>query len=740
MTELLAPVGAWESLVASVQNGADAVYLSGSSFGARAFAGNFDSDQLIEAIKYAHIRGVKVYVTVNTLIKNKELDEVKKYVDFLYINDVDAIIVQDFGLASYIKKVYPDLELHASTQMSAHSLEDIRFLKDYGFSRVVVAREMPLEEIKQIKAALDIELEVFVHGALCVSYSGQCLMSSMIGGRSGNRGRCAQPCRLRYTLFDTSYTISPKDLNVLDQVQDLIDAGVDSLKIEGRMKGPEYAATVVSAYKGAINNDLTNNKLDKVFNRTYTRGYLYDQNIIASDAPGNRGEKVGQVRSYDKKNKILTIDLDMPLMKGDEIQIRREDSSVGARTDVFYDQGRRVKSYDYKKGISVEFKYDAKPGEIIYRTYDAEVMHEARQSYHKETRKVPISMALLCTLEDLVLKVSDGQREVVFESNIKPEKAMKVALDYNKLKKQLQKLGSTPYELDKVDIFIDPDLSLSVKVINDLRRQCTDELDRLRAKRYDRVSRSFNSQRDLAENSFSRLTVAVRNQAQLDAISDLDLDIYSMCDGGIKRLPRITAGQDIYAYDKDQLVLAGTYGQVGLFDQVYGDYSLNVFNQETINAYSDLGVQRVTLSYELSKEELTDLRPNKDQDLEMIVYGYAPVMIMAYCPITKQKTHCESCQEPCKNHHVLKDRFDEDYALIRNGNRLEVLHSKRLNLIYQLEDLVRMNIKYFRLDFTLESPEEVREITQAYLKTLNGSSIKLEFDDQTEGHYFKAVE
>lgn len=741
MSELLAPVGGEEALVAAIQNGANAVYLSGGSFGARAFAKNFDKASLIDAIRYAHIRDVKVYVTVNTLIKKSEMAEAKDYVDFLYENDVDAIIVQDFGLADHIRKKYPDLDLHASTQMSAHSLEDVRFLKEFGFSRVVVAREMCVEEIKKIKEAVDVELEVFVHGALCVSYSGQCLMSSMIGGRSGNRGRCAQPCRQRYTILDeTSYTISPKDLNFIQEVKVLEAAGVDSLKIEGRMKGPEYAATVVASYRNALTSQPTED-LNRVFNRTYTEGYLKHENIIASDAPGNRGERIGTVYAYDAHKKMLTIALEKNLNKGDEIQIRRDDSSVGARCDVFYQEGRRIKAYKANEPVTVDFKYDAKPGEVIYRTYDTEMMQLARESYRKEVRKISVDMFLLCTENELVLKVSDGVHEVVVESDILPEKAMKVALDYNKLKKQLQKLGSTPYELNKCDIFLDPDLSLPIKVINDLRRQCTDTLDEKRSIKYNRKPVIFESEtHELKEEPLAELTIAVRNKAQYDAVADLGLDVYSMTGDGIPRLPRITAEESIYQYDKNKLSLVGTYGQVGLIEDAYVDYSLNVYNQDTINAYADLNVKRVTLSYELAKYDLTQLKPNQNQDLEYIVYGYTPVMIMAYCPITKKPTHCDDCAEPCQDDFVLKDRFDEDYQLIRNGDRLEVLHSKRINLIHHLDDLIRMNIRYFRLDFTTETSEEVREITEAYMKALKGNRVRLSFEDEFEGHYAMGVE
>ena len=253
--ELLAPVGSFESLKAAVQNGANAVYLGGKEFSARASANNFDKDELKEAVKYAHIRGVRVFVTTNTLIKQNELEGFIEYVKFLYDINIDALILQDIVAAMTIKKLLPDFELHASTQMVAHSLDDVNYLESKGFDRVVLARELNIDEIKYICDNTNVDIEVFVHGALCVCYSGQCLMSSMIGNRSGNRGRCAQPCRQKYTMIDIytgeevesngDYLLSTRDLNAIEEINQIIDAGVHSLKIEGRMKKPEYVATVI---------------------------------------------------------------------------------------------------------------------------------------------------------------------------------------------------------------------------------------------------------------------------------------------------------------------------------------------------------------------------------------------------------------------------------------------------------------------------------------------------------------
>ncbi|MGL6107300.1 peptidase U32 family protein, partial [Romboutsia sp.] len=336
--ELLAPVGSFEALKAAVQNGANAVYLGGKDFSARASANNFDRDELKQAVRYAHIRGVQVFVTANTLIKQNEIYDFVEYAKFLYDIDVDAIILQDIGMAKLLKKELPDFELHASTQMVAHSLEDVRYLESVGFDRVVLAREVHIDEIKYICENCKADIEVFVHGALCVSYSGQCLMSSMIGNRSGNRGRCAQPCRQKYELIDINtgevmdtdgqYLLSPRDLNTIEEVDKLIDAGINSLKIEGRMKRPEYVATVIGSYKAAINEYQSSKKLNvsnetmsnlyTIFNRKFTKGLLLGEvgkDMMNSEIPNNQGLYIGKVLEHNKRSKRLKIMLENTLKK-----------------------------------------------------------------------------------------------------------------------------------------------------------------------------------------------------------------------------------------------------------------------------------------------------------------------------------------------------------------------------------------------------------------------------------------
>ena len=321
MIELLAPAGSREALVAAVESGADAVYLAGNMFGARAYADNFDEEGMREAIRFAHLRGVHVHVTVNTIMDSRELPELKKYLRFLYEAGADAVLVQDLGAARIVRETVPELPMHASTQMTVHNLDGVRALEALGFSRVVLSREVTLEAVRHICAHAKAEIEVFVHGALCVCYSGQCLMSSMIGGRSGNRGRCAQPCRLPYTLVDEKdndmlgdsagkYLLSPRDMNTINLLPELLAAGVTSLKIEGRMKRPEYVAVAVGCYRRAVDSFLSGDfavpeedsrALAQIFNRDFTTAYLekkQGRNMMSDKRPNNRGLMLGRVQEY----------------------------------------------------------------------------------------------------------------------------------------------------------------------------------------------------------------------------------------------------------------------------------------------------------------------------------------------------------------------------------------------------------------------------------------------------------
>ena len=546
--ELLAPVGSFEALKAAVQNGANAVYLGGKDFGARASANNFDRDELKEAVKYAHIRGVQVFVTTNTLRKENEIEDFLEYAKFLYDIDVDAIILQDIGMARLIKRELPDFELHASTQMVAHSLEDVKYLESVGFDRVVLAREVTVEEIKYICDNCKADIEVFVHGALCVCYSGQCLMSSMIGNRSGNRGRCAQPCRQRYELIDVytgevvnsngDYLLSPRDLNAIEEIDKVIDAGVHSLKIEGRMKRPEYVATVIDGYRKTIDEYLATNKLNvsdetindlyTIFNRKFTKGLLLGdvgKDMMNSQLPNNQGLYVGTVVDYNKKAKRLKIKLANTLKKGDGI-------NLGGGTIGRIIKNGNIETIGYKgETIELDFVGEARKGQIVFKTSDSELMDRVQATFtqDKEFVKNIIDAKITIKLgQKPILTLKDRHsNEATIEGDKIVEEAMKVALSKEKVETQLRKLGNTPYELDLLEIELDDNVSLPISLLNQMRRDCIELLNKERISiknrkyknkivKYKPVLYNRNKQQEIS--------VKVKNLEQLESALECGVD------------------------------------------------------------------------------------------------------------------------------------------------------------------------------------------------------------------------
>lgn len=507
MIELLAPVGDQGALRAAIQNGADAVYLGGKSFSARQNAANFTLEELKEAIDYAHLYGVRVYAAVNTLIANSEFSELFDYIFALNNLNIDALIIQDLGAVRAIKAIFPEIPLHASTQMTIHNSWGVKFLKKMGFSRAVLAREVSLENIKLIKEETKLPLEVFVHGALCVSFSGQCLMSSMIGGRSGNRGRCAQPCRLPYSLLDSQgnaiesgHLLSPKDLKMIDYLPCFAEAGVKSLKIEGRMKRPEYVATVVRHYREALDSlshsnfsvsSVAQNELQQIFNRDFTTGYYFKKpgpHLMGYQRPNNRGMRVGRVVSYDYQAKEVTIKLEQPLRLGDGFEI-------------WVKKGGRIVGEIKKIAIQNEAVEEALVGEVtfpiyggipqvgdrVFKTLDIELLKRARDTFQTPggLKKFPLSFSIELQLNKPVrLKVEDDQgNEVIIQGTYKIEKAQKHPLTKEVLAYQLGRLGNTSFYLNKLEINQTEGVIVPISELNFLRRQAIEELEKIRRNR-----------------------------------------------------------------------------------------------------------------------------------------------------------------------------------------------------------------------------------------------------------------
>ena len=552
--ELLSPVGDFECLKAAVQNGANAVYLGASSFSARAKATNFAGDELKEAIKYAKLRNVSVHLALNTLIKNEEFDEAVKLAVNAYNFGVDAIIIQDLGLANFLRKHYPEIPLHGSTQMTVHNLDGVKQLEKLGFSRVVLSRELSIEEIRYIRENTNIELEVFIHGALCISYSGQCLLSSMIGGRSGNRGLCAQPCRLPYELIeekndkaislDKGYLMSPRDNFGIEYLPELIKMGIDSFKIEGRMKTPTYVGVVTKHYRKYIDLILNNIELEnsvlkemirknldiqnpetsltdkeeitQVFNRGgFSTGHFKptpNKELIFKEKPNNMGIYVGTITHINENKGHLKLKLENTLSVGDRISINNESYTISElmidnKNFETLEKGKLVKIGRMKGKISV--------GNKIYRIETAKLNKTISPTFKedKNFRKVKLNGEIILKENTPIsFKVwSDERFYKGLESNIVleaiPSTALNRPIEKEKIIEQLSKTGNTEFEFKNINVILDDNLFVQMGILNDLRRTALEKLENLVLEKHTHQLKSTTiSLPSVSESNFNALT------------------------------------------------------------------------------------------------------------------------------------------------------------------------------------------------------------------------------------------
>lgn len=492
MTELLAPAGNMEALQAAINAGADAIYVGGSRFNARAYATNFDIEELRTAVKLCHLHGVRLFVTINTIYKEEEIEDLYSYLNELYEMQVDALIIQDEGLMHLVQEHFVDFEIHASTQCSVHHREGVLHYQSLGVKRVVVARENSLEEIQDMVQNTNTEIEVFVHGALCVSYSGQCYMSQMIGKRSANRGQCAQPCRLTYQLLLNDKPISQvenllscKDLCTLENIDQLLQAGIASFKIEGRMKRPAYVYAVTKAYRDAMDgyqNSKDKDKLRQIFNRDFTNGYLFSENqIVSSEYAGNRGILLGEVIGYKKTSKRLVIKNYIAISQGDGIRIGYTEE--GKILNKIYLDGKLVNHIPAGKIFETDFSSFVQKNTKIYRTTSILLEKDINLSLHQLTRRVPIEMTLSGNVgASLFLTISDQQNVITVSTQAPIEKARQKA-DLIRIQEQLEKLGNTIYTVKTCALNISDDCFIPVKQINELRRLACEKLDQCRENR-----------------------------------------------------------------------------------------------------------------------------------------------------------------------------------------------------------------------------------------------------------------
>ena len=512
--ELLSPVGDFECLKAAVQNGANAVYFGASQFNARASATNFDFDELEKVINYCALRNVKTHLTLNILIKNHEFKDAVLVAKKAYELGIDALIVQDLGLAKFLMKLFPDLPIHASTQMTIHNLEGVQELEKLGYSRAVLSRELSIQEIEYICANSNIEIETFIHGALCICYSGQCLFSSMVGGRSGNRGRCAQPCRLPYQLIeekekgdkitesviDKGYLISPRDLCSLDYIPQLINAGVKCFKIEGRLKSPEYVAVVTRIYRKYIDMVLENKKymvdekdiqeLKQIFNRGgFSTGHLSNKEnreLVYKEKPNNMGIYIGNVAGYNKIKGHVKLSLNDTIEIGDTINFENENTKYTV-SELMQDNSNISEAHEGSRVTIGRMKGNIKVGDKIYKLSSKKQMVAADNSFKSENIKLPLRCNITIKknqpidMEVGLYGISDDLYKninIKMHSNIIPEKALNNPITKERIISQIRKTNDTPFEFSKVDIELGEGLFITkIKELNELRRMSINKIE-----------------------------------------------------------------------------------------------------------------------------------------------------------------------------------------------------------------------------------------------------------------------
>ena len=698
--EILAPAGTYETFLAVIQAGADAVYLGGEMFGARAYAGNLSEEEILKAIDYAHIHGKRIYLTVNTLLKNNELfDRLYDYLCPYYEAGLDGVIVQDYGVMKFVHDNFPDMEIHASTQMTITDGHYTDFLKKYNVTRIVPAREMSLEDIRKIRAHTDMEIECFVHGALCYSYSGMCFMSSFIGGRSGNRGRCAQPCRLNYC---DSNILSLKDLCTLDILPDILEAGVFSLKIEGRMKSSVYAAGVTSIY------------------RKYVDLYV---------AKGRKGYKVDKA---DKDKLLLLFDR-------------------GGMTDGYYVR------HNGPEMIADENKSDKSL--VAKEQFEKEIS----DLYLNKTLKEKINITgSFIEGQNSMVTIYDYAGNCVTVEGVVVDKAINKSMTVDDINKQLSKLGNSYFEADNIDVEVSGDIFVPNKAINELRRQAVEQFAEITLLSFRRKANKvwYDLEHSMSKSTmlvvrvsdFEQAKVALdRNIGRLVVECELFKDdeynqIIDLCHNNeiecYLGLPRVFKGDlewlKNYNFDGFYIRNMSEYQYIrkhGINGKCIADYTVYGFNDLSVKVLETEGFDEIVSPIELNEKELNHLKNIG----ELIVYGRMPLMISANCI---DKTGGK-CHYPQGRFGIITDRKNAKLPYVTACKYCYnvIYNSVPVFLIDKLNQILDKKTQNFALCFTDESGRAVGEIIDMAVSVLDGNDNAVIMPETfTRGHFTRGVE
>lgn len=795
--EVLAPAGSMESFRAAVNAGADAVYVGGSLFGARAYAGNFDEEQLKEALDIAHIHGRRLYLTVNTLLKNNELKE--QLYDFLapaYENGLDAVIVQDLGVFRFVKEHFPNLDIHASTQMSVSGAYGAMMLRRMGAVRVVTARELSLEEIRDIHEKTDIEIESFVHGALCYSYSGQCLLSSVIGGRSGNRGRCAQPCRLPYTAFDEDgrmlgkkerHILSPKDICTLEILPDLIEAGVYSLKIEGRMKSPEYTAGTVSMYRRYVDlyeetgrqgyrvKEQDIRELMDLFNRgNFSKGYYRMQNgpeMMCMERANHQG--VEAVRVAECSRGTMTVTAVNELYPQDVVEVSKDFTWTNKTA--------------HKKGetfsVHIPQNLRVNRNDVFYRIRNNTLISRIQEEFIRNNVKRDVELYGTFRLGQ-PCRVGIRCGGVSFEITGKaPEAAKNSPVTGGQVEKQLSKLGNTEFRVKRTEITVEDNLFLPVQELNELRRSLTAGLtERLVVRRkqvmpmeHENTDAGFADAKSFAQPKRDmQISVTVYDSSILQTVlaqpsvsriyfemsaakcSELQKIVTEIHESGKEAylvLPHIfrKRAADFLNHNLSFLRNAGFDGyliknleELGFLDDksLEGervlDYNVYRFNDKMKDFFRDDRISGYTVPLELNRREIRDM---DNENAEMVVYGAMPVMVSAQC-VMKNLSGCAVHTNQENGRLYLKDRVGKHMPVVNFCTWCYniIYNSSVLNLLDRMEDIEEAGIRRIRLDLQFAGENQAKDIIQNAVDTVYHHKESDMKGDFTRGHFLRGVE
>ena len=783
--EILAPAGSYESMKAAINAGADAVYIGGSRFGARAYADNLTEDKLLEAIDEVHLHGKKIYLTINTLLKEKELkNELYDYLLPYYKQGVDAVIVQDIGVLQFVKEHFPDLPIHASTQMTITNLLGAKFLERLGVERVVTARELQLEEIADIAKHTNLEIESFVHGALCYCYSGQCLYSSLIGGRSGNRGQCAQPCRLPYRVGDerqNKYVLSLKDICTLEHIPELVETGIHSFKIEGRMKKPEYVALVTAMYRKYLDLYLEKGKagyavdpkdlemLMDLYNRGgFHGGYYYTKNgkeMISLSRPNHAGVPALKVASVNGRNVTLRAMVD--IRRGDVIELGDGPDNITFGNDV--KQGDTTKVFVSKKqGIAKD--------QILRRVRNEKLLEEIRERFLTREKKQKVSGKLFLSVGEVSRLVLSHEEFSVVATGAPAQEAISHPMEKERIEKQMRKTGNTPFEFEQLEIKLDGNLFLPMQDLNELRRNGLQALYREMVSVYRRKEvETLKFQGVTGEKPEKQpLYVYVEELEQLQEVLSFEAvsRIYLDCNA-LKRIwenrqaldwtnQAHKSGKEIYVamphiFRKDTIrefdsgyqffldagwdgVLIRNYESYeflmerGYDKPIVTDYNLYVFNQYAKRFWSKEKVESTTASVELHASELQSIGLEQS---ELIVYGYLPMMVSAQC-VRRTTSGCK--RE--KGRLVLKDRYQKNFVVKNHCDYCYnmIYNTAPLVLTDQKDEVFKLLPKALRMHFTIEERSEVRRMLSLYERVfIKGESYEAVDIEFTRGHFKRGI-